>query len=119
MLLSRAALLLWLGPSLRVFLPRLLARWLRRAATGEELFAGNRETFGHLLPRDSLLRWGPAHHRHQRRWAQRLHSDLTTPPASARVARGGTPRVVRPGARQMRAARHAMPGRRRDARWTA
>lgn len=57
MLLSRAALLLWLGPSLRVFLPRLLARWLRRAATGEELFAGNRETFGHLLPPDSLLHW--------------------------------------------------------------
>ena len=78
MLLSRAELLVWLDLPLRVCLPRLLTRSLRRAATGEELFAGNRETFGHLLTRDSILRWGPAHHhQHRRRWAQRLHPDHT------------------------------------------
>ncbi|MFR9722015.1 hypothetical protein ACL02R_01420 [Streptomyces sp. MS19] len=84
MLLARAELVIWLDLPLRVCLPRLLARSLRRAATGQELFAGNRETFRHLLARDSILWWGPAHHhRHRRRWATAL--------AQARAA--GTPVV--------------------------
>lgn len=74
LLLARAELVVWLDVPLRVCLPRLVARSLRRAASGEELFAGNRETLDHLLAPDSILRWGPQHHhRHRRRWAERLH----------------------------------------------
>lgn len=74
MLLDRAELAIWLDLPLRICVPRLIRRSIRRAATGENLFAGNRETFRHLLSRDSILRWGPAHHRrHRRRWAERLH----------------------------------------------
>ncbi|GAA1940147.1 hypothetical protein [Kitasatospora viridis] len=79
MLLSRAELVVWLDLPLRVCLPRLVTRSLRRAATGEELFAGNQETFRHLLSPDSILRWGPVHHhRHRQRWTQRLHPSRTT-----------------------------------------
>lgn len=78
MLLDRAELVLWLDLPLRVCLPRLVNRSLHRAATGEELFAGNRETFRHLLAPDSILRWGPLHHhRHRRRWSERLQPDRT------------------------------------------
>ncbi|MDQ1304800.1 MAG: hypothetical protein QG671_628 [Actinomycetota bacterium] len=74
-LLSRAELALWLDLPLRVCLPRLIRRSLRRARTRQELFAGNRETFSHLLARDSILWWGPTHHhRHRHRWAHHLHS---------------------------------------------
>lgn len=81
-LLKRAELTIWLDLPLRTCLPRLIRRSIRRAVTGEELFAGNRETFGHLVSRDSILWWGPAHHhRHRRRWEQHL------PPLTA----GGLP----------------------------
>lgn len=73
-LLERADLAIWLDLPLRTCLPRLIRRSIQRAATGQELFAGNRETFRHLASRDSILWWGPAHHhQHRRRWAQRLH----------------------------------------------
>ncbi|MEU9123521.1 glycosyltransferase [Streptomyces sp. NPDC048506] len=69
MLLARAELAIWLDLPLRTCLPRLLKRSFQRAAHGQELFAGNRETFRHLLARDSILFWGPAHHRrHRQRW---------------------------------------------------
>ncbi|MER6106371.1 hypothetical protein ABT115_29905 [Streptomyces sp. NPDC001832] len=77
-LLAHAELAIWLDLPLRICLPRLIRRSLQRAATGQELFAGNRETFSHLIARDSILWWGPAHHhRHRRRWAERFHSDQT------------------------------------------
>jgi adenylate kinase family enzyme len=72
-LLARAELAIWLDLPLRICLPRLIRRSLRRAASRQELFAGNRESFCHLLARDSILRWGPAHHhRHRGRWATLL-----------------------------------------------
>ncbi|MET8183933.1 hypothetical protein [Streptomyces sp. NPDC005336] len=75
-LLARAELAIWLDLPLRICLPRLIRRSLRRASTRQELFAWNRESFRHLLARDSILWWGPAHHhRHRRRWAARLHPD--------------------------------------------
>ncbi|GAA0914567.1 MULTISPECIES: hypothetical protein [Streptomyces] len=75
-LLSRAELVIWLDLPLRICLPRLVWRSLVRAATRQELFAGNRESFRHLLSPDSILRWGPAHHhRHRRRWESRLAPD--------------------------------------------
>lgn len=88
MLLDRAELVLWLDLPLRVCLPRLINRSLRRAATGEELFAGNRETFRHLLAPDSILRWGPLHHhRHRHRWSERLHPDRTAGPTVVHLDR--------------------------------
>lgn len=76
MLLARAELVIWLDLPLRICLPRLIRRSVRRAGTREELFASNQETFRHLLVRDSILWWGPAHHhRHRRRWAERFHPD--------------------------------------------
>ena len=75
-LLARAELAIWLDLPLNICLPRLIRRSLVRAATRQELFAGNRETFAHLLARDSILWWGPAHHhRHRRRWTMRLTAD--------------------------------------------
>ncbi|MEU8543046.1 hypothetical protein AB0C52_24185 [Streptomyces sp. NPDC048717] len=88
LLLARADLVIWLDLPLRICLPRLLRRSLRRAATGQELFAGNRETFRHLLTRDSILRWGPAHHhQHRRRWATRLHPGRADGPPVLRLDR--------------------------------
>ena len=73
LILTRADLILWLDLPLRTCLPRLVRRSIGRALTGQELFTGNRETLAHLLTRDSILRWGPAHHhRNRRTWAARL-----------------------------------------------
>ncbi|MGW3928676.1 hypothetical protein ACWECC_11300 [Streptomyces microflavus] len=87
-LLGRADLVIWLDLPLRVCLPRLVNRSLRRAVSGEELFAGNRESLRHLIARDSILRWGPAHHhRHRRRWAARLAPSRTGPLPLVRLTR--------------------------------
>lgn len=81
MMVKRAELIIWLDLPLRVCLPRLVRRSIRRAATRQELFAGNRESFRHLVSRDSILRWGPAHHhRHRRRWAEQLSPDQADGP---------------------------------------
>ncbi|MFG3403643.1 hypothetical protein [Streptomyces sp. NPDC048142] len=99
MLLDRAELVLWLDLPLRVCLPRLVNRSLRRAATGEELFAGNRESYRHLLAADSILRWGPMHHhRHRRRWSARLHPDRT---AGLTVVRLDRPAAITPQLRRL------------------
>ena len=46
----------------RIVYPRLVARTLRRMWTGEELWNGNRESFGlTFLSRDSILLWGLTH----------------------------------------------------------
>jgi adenylate kinase family enzyme len=99
MLLGRAELVVWLDLPLRVCLPRLVRRSLRRAATREELFAGNRESFRHLLAPDSILRWGPLHHhRHRRRWTARLHPNRT---AGFTVVRLNRPDTVGPKLRRL------------------
>jgi len=99
LLLARTQLVLWLDLPLRTCLPRLVNRSLRRAATGEELFAGNRETFRHLIAPDSILRWGPLHHhRHRRRWTARLHLDHT---AGLTVVRLDRPAAITPQLRRL------------------
>ncbi len=78
-LLARAEVAIWLDLPLRICLPRLIRRSIQRAGARQELFAGNRETFSHLLARDSILWWGPArHHQHRRHWARRLHPSEPT-----------------------------------------
>lgn len=88
LMLARADLVIWLDLPLRTCLPRLVRRSIQRAATGQELFAGNRETLAHLLARDSILRWGPAHHyRHRRNWAALLSAADTPVVRVTRPAR--------------------------------
>ncbi|MEP6790737.1 MAG: toxin [Ramlibacter sp.] len=59
----RATLVVWMHPPVPVVFWRALKRCVRRAWTGEELFAGNRETFRQsFASRESLLWWILAHH---------------------------------------------------------
>jgi adenylate kinase family enzyme len=71
---SRADTIVWLDLPLRIALARIWRRTLRRIRTGEELWAGNRETWlGAFWGRDSLLVWTVRHHRRRRRvWPRRL-----------------------------------------------
>jgi adenylate kinase family enzyme len=56
LVLRNADVVVWLDLPLRVWLPRLVRRTVRRARTGESLWGTNRETIrAALLSRDSLL----------------------------------------------------------------
>jgi adenylate kinase family enzyme len=68
LVLERAELVVWLDLPLRVWLPRLLRRTVRRVVRREELWNGNRETLRNvLLSRDSLIVYAfRAHFRHRR-----------------------------------------------------
>ncbi len=58
LVLARIDTLLWLDLPRRQVWPQLLARTLRRAWTGQELWHGNRETFRtSFASRDSILLW--------------------------------------------------------------
>ena len=55
---SRATTVIWLNYAFPVVLWRAVARTLRRALTGEELFSGNRESLRTaFFSRDSILWW--------------------------------------------------------------
>lgn len=66
---SRADTIIWLDYPLPLVLGRYLRRTVRRLRSGEEFWpgTGNRETFGHLFGRDSLLWWIVSTHRGRRR----------------------------------------------------
>lgn len=65
---SRADAVVWLDYALPVVMWRLIARTLGRAATGEELWAGNRERLATaLLSRESLFLWALKTYRRHRR----------------------------------------------------
>ncbi len=53
----------WLDMPLWRILPRLVRRSLRRIATREELWNGNREVMSALLSRDSVVSWAVQSHR--------------------------------------------------------
>jgi adenylate kinase family enzyme len=60
MIWDRAEAVIWLDYPLPILFWRLLTRTIRRAATQEELWNGNRESFGRFLKvwsRDSLIYW--------------------------------------------------------------
>lgn len=63
---GRADTLVWLDYPLRVVLPRLIVRTLRRGLTGEVLWNGNREYLRDFLGKDSLLHWAITTHRRRR-----------------------------------------------------
>ena len=54
---GRADTVVWLDLPLPTILARYARRTVRRLATRQELWSGNRERLGFLLGRDSLLRW--------------------------------------------------------------
>lgn len=72
---GRADFLVWLDYPLRVILPRLINRTLRRAVTREELWNGNRERLTGLFARDSLILFAlKTHHRRRRDYPAALAS---------------------------------------------
>jgi len=63
-----AELVVWLDLPVRVWLPRLVRRTMRRIVTREELWSGNRETFRNVFfSRNSLLYYSLRSHFRRRR----------------------------------------------------
>jgi adenylate kinase family enzyme len=60
---EKADMVVWLDYSFPTVFFRLLARTVRRSLRKEELWAGNRETFGKMLSRDSIVWWMATTHR--------------------------------------------------------
>ena len=68
LVLGNADVVVWLDLPLRVWLPRLLRRTVRRARSGEELWGGNRESLRKAFAsRDSLILFTLRHFRARRR----------------------------------------------------
>ena len=66
--LRRADVVVWLDLPLRIWLPRLLRRTVRRVVRREELWNGNRETLRNVLfSRDSLILYAFRQHFRRRR----------------------------------------------------
>lgn len=73
-ILERADFVVWLDLPLRVVARRVTVRTLRRIRNEEELWNGNRETWGEaFFHRNSLMLWLVSTHRsHRRRYLERL-----------------------------------------------
>ncbi len=73
----RATAIVWLNYSFPRTFYRALNRTTRRALTGEEMWSGNRETFGKaFLSRDSILLWVlTSYHEKRRRYSRLLGED--------------------------------------------
>ena len=88
LVLEHADLVVWLDLPIRVWLPRLLRRTLRRVVTREELWSGNRESLRNVLfSRESLLLFALRNYPRRRR---RYPSEL----AGFDVVRLRSPREV-------------------------
>jgi adenylate kinase family enzyme len=76
LVLEHADLVIWLDLPLRVWLPRLLRRTVRRVVRREELWNGNRENLRNVLfSRDSLILYAlRSHFRHRRSYPVVLSS---------------------------------------------
>lgn len=92
---SRAQTVVWLDYSFPLVMTRLLRRTVRRMATQEELWNGNRESFRlSFMSRDSILLWGLRTYHRKRREIPRLfqqpeyaHLELVTLRSPAEAAR--------------------------------
>jgi adenylate kinase family enzyme len=68
LVLENADVVVWLDLPIRVWLPRLVRRTIRRARSGEELWEGNRDSFRNaFLSRNSLILFTLRHFRARRR----------------------------------------------------
>ena len=76
---------------IRVWLPRLAWRTLRRMTTGEELWNGNRERFRNLFERPNIFEWAFRKHFERRRTFAAAVAAVGT----ARLVRLRSPREVR------------------------
>ena len=74
LVLAQADVVVWIDLPLRVWLPRLVRRTVRRLRGQEEIWNGNRETLrGALWGRDALIPYAfRAHYRHRRHYPVRL-----------------------------------------------
>jgi adenylate kinase family enzyme len=74
LVVDAADLIVWLDLPIRVWLPRLLRRTIRRMRSGEELWNGNRESMkAAIWGRESLFMWAfRSHVRHRRQWPRKL-----------------------------------------------
>ena len=102
---SRADTIVWMDLPKRIVMRRVVARSLSRAATGEELWNGNRERWSNLLkwaPEENIVRWSwTRFDRTRDRYEQKLASDewqhlevrrLRTPAEVERFVDSLTPR---------------------------
>ena len=68
LVLGNADVVVWLDLPMRIWLPRLVRRTIRRARTGEELWDGNHESLRNaFLSRDSLILFSLRHFRGRRK----------------------------------------------------
>jgi adenylate kinase family enzyme len=74
LVLDAADVVVWLDLPIRVWLPRLVRRTVRRAWRSEQLWNGNRESLaGALWGRESLFAWAfRGHFRRRREWPREL-----------------------------------------------
>jgi adenylate kinase family enzyme len=74
LVLPAADAVIWLDLPIRIWLPRLVRRTVRRVRGREELWNGNRETLlGAFWGRESLFVWAlRAHFRRRREWPKEL-----------------------------------------------
>jgi adenylate kinase family enzyme len=91
MIHERADTIVWLDLPIRVWLPRLARRTLRRMVTREELWNGNRERVRDLFERPNIFEWAFASHRRNRR----TFEASVARHADARLVRLRSPREVR------------------------
>lgn len=80
---ARADTVVWVDPSRHRVMRQLIARTMRRMATGAELWNGNRERWVYLFRRDeSIILWAWTHHRTYRERYSAAQAD----PANAHLA---------------------------------
>ncbi|MET8825556.1 adenylate kinase [Streptomyces sp. NPDC004610] len=88
LLWTRADTVIWLDHPRRVVMPRVLRRSLRRSATREPLFGGNRETWSDWLSREHPAWWSWSQHAPRRREIQRRLTDPRFAPLDTVHLRG-------------------------------
>lgn len=80
MVWQEADTVVWVDPPRRVVMNQIVRRTLRRIATGEELWNGNRGRWHNLIdprPRENIILWAWTRYRHTREKYERHHASGT------------------------------------------